>query len=276
MNTIIEGITYVFKERNWETKFGYLFVAILVSFAISAAFSFFLQLPIEIAISYFEKIGRNINSLQTLSSLISTTTSIFTLPVILYIYGYLLKIVKNIVDGKDALAPMHNDIKDTFVKGVKLYISIFLVSLPLTLISFVLIVLSLGGIFFLMFESTKNGTQLMIAGLIFLTFTAAIFISIINSIVKLASGYVYIKTGSFRQAINFKNIFVTVQSLEKPFFKLFFHLLVFEFLQTLAGLLAFLLICISFLTIPLVTTIGYFAKAFIIGRYYLMFSKLEK
>lgn len=276
MNTIIEGITYIFKEKNWETKFGYLFLALLVTYAISAAFSFFFQLPIEIAISYFKEIGKDINSLNTLSSLVSTTASIFTLPVILYIYGYLLKTVKNIAEGKGELVPMHNDIKDTFVNGVKLYISIFLASLPLTLISVFLIAFSFGGIFFLMYKSAENGTQLMVGGLIFLTFVATIFISVINSIVKLACGYIYIKTSSFRQSINLKNIFDTIKSLEKPFFKLFFHLLAFEFVQMFAGLFAILLICISFLTIPFVATVGYFAKAYIIGKYYLMFSKIEK
>lgn len=276
MNTIVEGIQYVFKEKNWETKFGYLFVALLVTYAISAAFSFFFQLPIEIAISYFEEMGRDIDSLQTLSTLVSTTASIFTLPVVFYIYGYLLKIVKNIAESKAELVPLHNDIKDTFVKGGKLYISIFIASLPLTVITVILILLSIGGVFFLMFNSVVGGTQIMLGGLIFLSFLATLFISVINSIVKLASGYIYVKTNSFRESINYRKIFETIKTLERPLFRLFFHLFALEFVQMFAGLFAILLICISFLTIPLVATVGYFAKAYIIGRYYLMFSKLEK
>lgn len=274
MNTIIDSITYIFKEKGWETKVGVILLALLIAYFISGIISVVFQLPIEITKSIMEEAGRDLPMLEGLSSLTSTMTSFVMWPVNLYITGYLIGVVLNIVHKKENVLVEHKDVLGTIIKGLKLSITTMIVTLPTTIAGLILLgFVALGAI---LLVNANQGGLLLGSLVVLFTFIVAMLLFVLNSVLSYVAGYIYIKTGSFRKALVLKTIIDTLKTHERPLLKLFVHLLALSFVQTFAIIIALILICISFFTIPVVIVVGYFAKAYIIGKYYLMMSNFEK
>jgi hypothetical protein len=276
MNKFIDAFKYVFSQKDWEKKVGLLFVAYLVFSFVAGIISFSLQLPLEIANTIAHEAGNNSSLYNSLSSMASSLSSVLMLPITFYILGYTITVVKNIFKDKSELLPDHNDIGNTFIKGLKLYASTFIATLPSTIIGAVIFVTTLIGSIILFTVSNGNPlTVLFGIILILLTILLFVLISVVNTVITYACWYIYIQTGSFRSSISYKSIIAVIRENEKQFLKLILDLIILGFIQFFMAIGALLVICIFFVTIPAVAILGYFAKAYIVGHAFKNMNKLE-
>lgn len=272
------AITYIFKEKGWENKILAIYAVLVIASIVGGLFSFMFALPVEILSSILKEQGKDIKSLESLSSSFSSLNSLFTLPVMLYIYGYLIEVVRNLTDGAKTVLVENKDILAKLIKGAKLYVTLFLATLPTTLVGFFLITISIFGAM-AMFSLAQDTTIFMIAGiaLVVLTIILSILIVVLNSIVTFSSLFIYFKTNSFRQAFSYKKIFETIRSNEKSLLNIFVDFLILggiEFLFVVIFLIP--LICVSPFVFPMISIVSIFAKAHILADRFKMMGSMKE
>jgi hypothetical protein len=259
--------TFIFKEKGWENKILAIYAVLVVASIIGAILSFMFTLPVEILSAILEEQGRDIKSLDSLSSSLSSINSLFTLPVMIYMYGYLIDVVRNLTDGAKTVLVENKEIGSKLTKGVKLYITLFLATLPTTIVGGILFIVSVIGAI-AMFSLAQNNPVFMVAGiaLVLLTIILAILLGVLNSIISYSSLYLYYKTNSFRIACTYKKIFETIRNNERALLSIFVDFLVMGLLEMLFVVIFFIpLLCVAPFVFPLITLVSMFAKAYIIA-----------
>jgi hypothetical protein len=277
MERFKKAYTFIFSEKGWENKVLVIYAVLVIASIIGAILSFMFTLPVEILSAILQEQGRDVKSLDSMSSSLSSINSLFTLPVMIYVYGYLIEVVRNMTDGAKTVLVENKNIKEKLLKGVKFYVTLFLATLPATIVGGILFIVSVIGAV-AMFSLAQNNPIFMIAGiaLVLLTIILAVLLGILNSIITYASMYIYFKTNSFRSACTYKNIFETIRNNEKSLLNIFVDFLVmgvFEFFFVIVFFIP--LLCVAPFVFPFISLVSMFAKAYIISDRFKMMSTMK-
>jgi len=260
MISINKAINYPFSQSDWKKKFFIIFIILFVTTAISATLQL-IQLPFEMAAESESEIS-NIAALGNMSiSMIGGFVSLITLPFTLYISGYQLKNIKNIVAGKLDL-PEHTDIWNTILLGlVRLLIS-FVYSLPATMImilSFILFFIELG-----IKQSDISFSPMVVISIVL--FIISILSLIFTGIfLEKSATLEYIKENRISAIFNVIKVFKQSFRHFGKFLQIFFIQLLIAFMTIFVMLFT---ICIAFISSPFIQTVLIFATAYIEGNIY--------
>lgn len=273
MEKIIEGIKHPFTDKNWQKKLGYLIIIYIAITFIGGLFTFLFQVPIEIALEFVKGNNLATSMLSLFSSFASIGTFVITFPLTIFLYGYLFDYLNNVYKENTDVLPELHPIKERFFRGLKLMILMFLVKLPGAILSFIsffgtilLLRLAYDGIL-----STGIAILLAFLGLLILT-----LISFANFILSLSAGYLYLTTGRISKSLDVKTIISTIQNNEKTLLKIFGYFIIIGCLQMGVGIFSLALLCITFVTAPIITLAGMFVKTYILGIEFKNIIKSEK
>lgn len=275
MDRIKNSITYVFNEKGWENKVLALYIVLLLVSMLGGFLNLSMTMPLSLLSQANQNNTQIQHTLRALSSSFSSMTSFISIPVTLYILGYLIGIVKNVAQEKKSILTDHNDLAQTFINGAKLYVALFIAKLPVVIIGVVLLILSVGGTV-AMFSLIHTSLFFMI-GIIFLvilTIILTLLMAVLNSVITYATFYIYYSTNSFRQAFNYSLIIQVIQNNERDLLGIFFDFIVIDLITMFASIASIILLCLSFFAFPFVSLVGYFAKAYILGDRFKNMSKL--
>lgn len=267
MERFKEAITFIFKEKGWENKILPIYAGLVIATLVGAVVSLFFTLPISILSEAVKDTNTNVSGLESISSFTNSLSSWLTFPVLLYIYGYLIDVFKKKIKGAKEVLVENKVIFERMVKGIKLYISIFIATLPTTLVGTVLLVLSVIG-FFMNYSSTESSKIFMPAGIVLglLTFLLIVALAILNSIITYATLYIYYKTGSFRESFNYGRIITIIKGNERALLNTFFDIFILGVIQMFFVVFFFIpLLCVSPFVYPMVTLVTLFAKMHLIA-----------
>lgn len=272
METIINAIKYPFSDKEWQKKLLYIVLVFVSLNFIGGLLNIFIQIPLSFLAEYMRDNTSAYSMFSFLSSIISLGGYLLTFPITIFLSGYLFEYMKNIAESKNEILPSLSDIGGKFVKGLKLIILEFIVSIPSTILA--LMTISASFVFIAMLVSANSSILLRFL-VVFIAFILLVLICILNFFISAAAKYIYVKTDRLSKAINPKTIVITIKNNEKPLLNIFGYLLLTGFLILGISLSSVFLICISFITTPIITLSGSFVRSYILGNEYKKFSILE-
>ncbi len=235
-------LKFPFKEKDWINTFGlytlisFIFTMLIVAFLTLMAFGGIAALEATLEFAAFPLL---------LLALISIPTTLFFFIIQLYLQGYMLEIIRNIKEGKNATLPRHNEISAKIKSGFQY----FLLGIVPLIIALILIIISLAifliGIS-LIEKALLIGLVLIILGVLLITISTFLTISI-TVIVLPAMLYIFLTTKSIKEAYEIKTIKLVIKSAWKEFLVIYaISILTSMIISTISQIPGFGLIIISF------------------------------
>ena len=255
---VIEAITYPFKKENLsQTVWVTILLAFLAQFVPNAAqfISIFVDDSNEVLLGI---IGIGVLGWSLFVSI----------PISLYLQGYLIESMRLHMRGEENGIPTHSDfgtkLKDFLaymVMGFAIFFVVGLISIPLII-----------GVIYLIAESGGAGGAQAAAVISIILFGLLAFVAMIvaGMLVQPAMLYIYLKTGSLSDAFSIQYIREVLNHGWKDMLLGVVILVVIGFITTIP---LFLLFFLMPLLQPLISVVGYYAGGYVYGNVYAQIDK---
>ncbi len=258
IKTQLEDILkFPFKEKDWFSTFGvYVIIGIIAG-------------PIVIIIT----IPIIILALAVTPFLLAIfTILLFALFFIvnLYLQGYILEMINNVKQKKEAEKPKHKDINIKLKLGLdKFIISIGPIFLGLILLA-ISIAIILYGVF--LFEETASTLAILLIVLgSFKAFFSILVLIFISTMIIPSMLYLYLNTNSIAKSYCSKNIWLIIKNMWKEFLVVYAVSIVLTMIISALGQMP----CIGIFILMIGTAYTTFIIAFLVGRIFVQIDKLK-
>lgn len=263
---IKESIIYPFKEKDWIKRYGIMAGILLAMGLVSFGFQLFISFPLQLLESFGSEVGTEIYFLSSsLMTIFTAVSSLLSLPIMFYIFGYGIEIVRNVMKKDAPIAPLHSDVLQKLTKGALVYLIYFIESIPAFFIAgaIAILVTLLGSGLYSIIPTDETIASTILWIFLFLIIFILIFALVIAlSLMFFSSLYIFVSTGDFKKAITPARIIEVIKIGWRSFFKMWLYMFVISLLSMFASMVSALTL---FLATPVIMTSVLYAYFYLYG-----------